>query len=174
VDSRLRCREVCRGWRAFLTDARHWQVLDLSLSSGVARRSLALLRAASVLAQGTLRELDVSGWFNMAVGEDEEAFRNEQLLPVLRANAASLLELRAWLPVDSEGGTVTSTLGVEFLLAAAPRLHLLELDVYLEGWERTLKDSSRACYLSRSSRLCDCRRSISTLRMCSRRPMYPH
>jgi len=23
VDSRLRCREVCRGWRAFLADARH-------------------------------------------------------------------------------------------------------------------------------------------------------
>jgi len=45
VDSRLRSREVCRGWRAFLADARHWQVLDLSLSSGVARRTLALLRA---------------------------------------------------------------------------------------------------------------------------------
>jgi len=34
---RLRCREVCLGWRAFLADVCFWQVLDLSLSSGVAR-----------------------------------------------------------------------------------------------------------------------------------------
>jgi len=101
VDSRLRCREVCRGWRAFLADARHWQVLDLSLSSGVARRSPALLRAACERARGMLRELDVSGWYNMRVGEGEEALKNAQLLPVLRANAASLLELRAWWPVHS-------------------------------------------------------------------------
>jgi len=104
ADSRLRCREVCRGWRAFLADARHWQVLDLSLSSGVARRSLALLRAASERARGTLRELDVSGWFCMLAGEGEEALRIQQLLPSLRANAASLLEPRAWRPVDSDVG----------------------------------------------------------------------
>ena len=96
VDSRLRCREVCRGWRAFLADARHWQVLDLSLSSGVARRLLALLRAASERAQGTLRELDESGWYHMPVRE--EALGNEQLLPILRSNAFSLLELRSGVP----------------------------------------------------------------------------
>jgi len=135
VDARLRCREVSRGWRAFLADARHWQVLDLSLSSGVARRSLALLRAASEHARGTLRQLDVSSWYYMPVGVGEEALRNKQLLllPVLRANAASLLELRAWKPVDSEGGNLTSTVGVEDLLAAAPRLRLLECDAILEG-----------------------------------------
>jgi len=133
VDSRLRCREVCRGWRAFLADARHWQVLDLSLSSGVARRSLAMLRSASERARGTLRELDVSGWYNMAAAEGEEELEYEQLLAVLRANAASLLELRAWKPVDSEGETVTSTEGVEELLSSAPRLRLLECDVSLCG-----------------------------------------
>jgi len=133
VDSRLRCREVSRSWRAFLADARHWQVLDLSLTSGVARSSLALLRAASERARGTLRELDVSGWYNMPVGWGEEALGNAQLLPVLRENAASLLELRAWLPVDSGGGTTTSTNGVEDLLAAAPRLRLLECDASLYG-----------------------------------------
>jgi len=131
-NSRLRCREVCRGWRAFLADARHWQVLDLSLTSGVARRSPALLRAASERAQGTLRELDVAGWFNERVREGEEALGSEQLLPILRANAASLLELRAWKPFDSDGLTLTSTEGVEELLVTAPRLRLLECDSFVE------------------------------------------
>jgi len=133
VDSRLRCREVCRGWRAFLADARHWQVLDLSLSSGVARRTLALLRAASERARGTLRELDVSGWYCETVGEGEEELDNVQLLPNLRSNAFSLLELRAWKPVDSDGDITTSTKRVVDLLAAAPRLRLLECDAGLAG-----------------------------------------
>ena len=131
VDTRLRCREVSRGWRAFLADARHWQVLDLSLSSGVARRSPALLRAASERVRGTLRELDVSGWFNLVAAWGEEALYSEQLLPVLRANAASLLELRAWRPVDSEGGRLATAATVEQMLASAPRLRLLECDAFL-------------------------------------------
>jgi len=135
VDSRLRCREVCRGWRAFLSDARHWQVLDLSLTSGVARRTLALLRAACERAHGTLRELDVSAWYCAPVEEGEEALWNELLLPILRANAASLLELRAWLPVDSEVGSLTILKGVEWLFSAAPRLRLLECDASLSGEE---------------------------------------
>jgi len=133
VDSRLRCREVCRGWRAFLADVRLWQVLDLSLSSGVARRTLALLRAASKRAQGTLRELDVSGWYNEEVGVGEEELEDAQLLLVLHANAASLLELRAWKPVDSEGGAPSITEGIELILDAAPRLRLVECDALLYG-----------------------------------------
>jgi len=58
-----------------------------------------------------------------------------QLLPVLRANAVSLLELRAWRPVDSEGGFLASTEIVEQLLTAAPRLRLLECDALLRGEE---------------------------------------
>jgi len=65
----------------------------------------------------------------MRVGEGEEALGNEQLLPILRANAAALFELRAWRPVDDGGGPPTSTVEVEDLLAAAPRLRLLECDV---------------------------------------------
>jgi len=132
VDSRLRCREVCRGWCAFLADARHWQVLNLSLSSGVARRTLALLHAASERARGTLRELDVSSWYLMPVGEGEEALRTDQLLPIVRANGALLLELRAWRPADFDG-RITNTLGIERLLAAAPRLRLLECGAVLYG-----------------------------------------
>jgi len=133
MDSRMCCREVCCGWRAFLADARHWQVLDLSLSSGVARRTLALLHAACELAQGELRELDVSGWYRMPVGEGEEVLRNAQLLPVLLANADSLLELRTWWPVHSLGNRSTTTAEAEQLLAAAPRLRLLECDASLDG-----------------------------------------
>jgi len=80
-----------------------------------------------------MRELDVSGWFNMAAAEVEEALDDVQLLQILRANAASLLELRAWKPVHSEGGRVARMATVEQLLAAAPRLRLLECDVLLCG-----------------------------------------
>jgi len=81
-----------------------------------------------------LRELDVSGWYDMGFAEGVEPLGREQLLPILRANAASLLELRAWKPVDGELGFVAATAVVEQLLAAAPRLRLLECDFYLEGW----------------------------------------
>jgi hypothetical protein len=51
VDTRLHCREVCRGWRAALSDASYWKELDLSDTSGVAARiTPALLFAASRLA----------------------------------------------------------------------------------------------------------------------------
>jgi len=99
----------------------------------VARRSLALLLAASERARGTLRELDVSGWYRMRVVEGEEALEHEQLVAILCANAASLLELRAWQPVHSDIGTLTSTKGIEELLAAATRLRLLECDALLTG-----------------------------------------
>jgi F-box domain len=135
VDSRLRCREVCRGWRAFLAGVRFWQVCDLGLSSGVARRSPALLRAASERARGTLRELDVSGWYRMGVGEGFVALDDDHLLPVLRANAASLLELRAWKPLDGRARANATAAHIKQLFVAAPRLRLLECDAYLDIWE---------------------------------------
>jgi len=42
----------------------------------------ALLRAASERARGTLRELDVSGWYRMPARVGEEALNDAQLLPV--------------------------------------------------------------------------------------------
>jgi len=36
VDARLRCREVCRGWCALLTEAPLWRVCDVSVRSGTA------------------------------------------------------------------------------------------------------------------------------------------
>jgi len=133
VDSRLRCREVSRGWRAFLADVRFWQVCDLSAASGVARRSPALLRAASERARGTLRELNVSEWYRMPVREGVETLDDEQLLPVLRANAVSLLTLRSWKPMG--GGARATATAIEQLLIAAPLLRLLECDAFLQGVE---------------------------------------
>jgi hypothetical protein len=36
VDQRMRCAEVCRGWRAVLSDASLWLRVDLSPAGGVA------------------------------------------------------------------------------------------------------------------------------------------
>jgi len=44
----------------------------------------------------------------------------------VRAYSALLLQLRAWKPVDSVGGT--NAAATEQLLAAAPRMRLLECD----------------------------------------------
>jgi len=136
VDARLRCCEVCRGWRAFLSDSFLWRVCDLSARSGVvAYRTPALLHAAYARAQGTLEVLDVTGCrgFFDEVGTDEDGYEKvvttlQVLQPVLRANAGSLVELHTW---DCFEPTIDYYLCVEYfeaLLSAAPRLRLLECD----------------------------------------------
>ncbi len=37
VDQRLRCLEVCKGWRAVLLERSLWTCLDLSATAGLAR-----------------------------------------------------------------------------------------------------------------------------------------
>jgi hypothetical protein len=61
ASTRLRCRETCKPWLAFLEERRLWWHLDLSLSSGEPKPTAALLRAASLRAGGQLRVLDVTG-----------------------------------------------------------------------------------------------------------------
>jgi len=63
VDTRLRCREVARRWRAFLNDTRLWVELNMGkgFSSTVPRSPGLLITAASERAGGTLVRLDVSG-----------------------------------------------------------------------------------------------------------------
>jgi len=74
----------------------------------------------------------VSGWYRMPVGEGEEALNDEQLLPVLRSNATSLLTLRAWRPFRENITLDATAAAIEQLLSAAPRLRVLECDVFLE------------------------------------------
>jgi hypothetical protein len=96
----------------------------------------ALLQAASTMAQGTLQVLDLSGWrgFFDEVETDEDGDEEvvntlRVLLPVLQANAGSLVELRAWDCFEpSTRWDFLSVVNIEALLAAAPLLRLLECD----------------------------------------------
>jgi hypothetical protein len=99
------------------------EVLDCSR---LARRTPALLAAAAARAQDALRVLDVTSWDELFEEDEEDETTLERVLPVLRSNACSLLELRAG---SLSGGYWFSTAEVEELLAAAPLLRVLECDV---------------------------------------------
>jgi hypothetical protein len=118
VDARLRCREVCRGWRAVLLERSLWLRLDLSKASGGLARPAtdALLRAAASRAGGQLHALDVS---------DCEGFTFACLRAVLTANAGTLRELRHWKDDFSCLGFDAA----HTLLRAAPQLLLFDTGV---------------------------------------------
>ena len=89
VDTRLRCCEVNRAWRALLANTSFWKHLNLSLSSGLIRFSLPLLRAAVAKAGGQFLALDITG-------QRQESLRPLVclLLEIVAANTATLTELR--------------------------------------------------------------------------------
>jgi len=121
VDSRLRCREVSRSWRAFLADARLWRRLDLSARAGMAHCSLGLLTAALAASAGQLAELDVSGWRQLD---------RDWLLELVQSCGVSLRALSALgCSRADDGGLITSG-DVQALLAAAPSLMTLRCDVF--------------------------------------------
>jgi hypothetical protein len=121
VDARLRCREVCRGWRAVLLERSLWLRLDLSAASGGLARPAkdALLRAAAARAGGQLQSIDVT---------ECPGITHEALLAVLTANAGALRELRVWRGDFSFLGLADA----ETLLRAAPQLRLLDADMDCE------------------------------------------
>jgi hypothetical protein len=116
ADTRLRCAEVCRGWRSALTERSLWTLLDLSMT----RVTPALLRAAAAKARGALTALNVSG----CTHDVHLALRD-----VLAANAGTLRELRCMRAVHSPFSVTVPDL--EVLLGAAPQLHVCEADVLL-------------------------------------------
>ena len=96
VDTRLRCSEVSRAWRALLVDRSLWLCISLGASSGVARFSEALLRAAVAKAGGQLRSLDITG---QPVGDIRRFMLVQDPLArlvreVVAANKGALMELR--------------------------------------------------------------------------------
>jgi hypothetical protein len=119
VDARLRCREVCRGWRAVLRERSLWLRLDLSEASGGLARPATegLLRAAAARAGGQLHALDIS---------ECEGITHEALLAVLTVNAGALRELRAW---TADVFPPTGFAAVQAVLRAAPQLRVFEADV---------------------------------------------
>jgi hypothetical protein len=121
ADSRLRCAEVARGWRATVAQPALWSRVDLSAESGVAQpASAGLLQAAVARAGGALTVLDVSG---SRVGV-------EDLCTALRA-AGSVEEVHAAI----KGGRASVTKSLTTMstyLAAAPRLRDLFCDLSLD------------------------------------------
>ena len=91
VDTRLRCCDVNRAWRALLADTTFWACINFATDSGVARFSLPLLRAAAAKAGGQLRVLDITRHWLQA--QDFLLF-DRLVLETVIANAASLTELR--------------------------------------------------------------------------------
>jgi hypothetical protein len=119
VDTRLRCAEVCRSWRAALEERSLWLRLDLSASGVSPKREAtdALLHAAAARARGELVALDLRGC---------EHVTSDALLAVVTANGA-LHELRTH---TDEGSSPLKTDALEALLRAAPRLAVCEADVW--------------------------------------------
>jgi hypothetical protein len=118
VEERLRCIEVCRGWRATLADHTAWMQLDLTRADGSAC-SEALLRAATSRAGGQLRSL------RLVCGDGLHG----ALCAVAASNAATLRELRISAPAAAPPQRCRIQ-HLEALLLAAPQLRTLEADVH--------------------------------------------
>jgi hypothetical protein len=103
---RLRCAEVCRGWRAVLSEPSFWANLDLADEPGGAA-SEALFLAAAARARGSLRTLRVACNISHA-----------PLLSVFAANAALHEAHLALSMTETE---------VDELARAAPRLRILHV-----------------------------------------------
>ena len=114
VDARARAACVCRGWRAFLSDVSLWQVLDLSPAGVAAERVTEnLVRGALARAAGRLRilrlESEVSRLFSMF------------LVDLIVLNGIELRQVN--------GGLFLNAGDVESIVAATPRLQVLNADV---------------------------------------------
>jgi hypothetical protein len=123
VDTRLRCAEVCRGWRAALAERSLWLHLALSPESGVTHAiTEPLLRAAAARAGGSLLSLAVA---------DCPAITCGWLMVVAAENAATLREARLCLGWQRELGCVE----LEALLHRAPLLRTLHADMVCDAAE---------------------------------------
>jgi hypothetical protein len=123
VDCRLRCAEVCRGWRAVLSERSLWARLELTAVSGVrvrqGRGSLnSLLRCAAARAGGGLQSLQV----------DKNRVTHAALLEVAAANSGALRELLCACtePPAYSGFPVAN---IEALVHAAPLLRTFATDL---------------------------------------------
>ena len=124
VDTRLRCSGVDRAWRALLADMTLFSRLNLSASSGVARFSLPLFRAAVANAGGRLCALDVSE-------RGEWPVPLQTLQDTLVANATTLKKLRMVSP-----DWWVAAIQVMDLLVAAPSLEHLDLNFTTADFEQ--------------------------------------
>jgi hypothetical protein len=130
VDCRLRCAEVCRGWRAVLSERSLWTRLELTAESGVRVPERyddtlnALLRCAAARAGGGLQLLHV----------DTSRVSLATLLEVAAANAGALRELHAHDESTSRPVGFTAA-RLEALLGAAPQLRVLATELFCDTAE---------------------------------------
>jgi hypothetical protein len=124
VDDRLRCLEVCRGWRSVLLERSLWTRLDLTAASGVRVLARAgrwgfdgLLRCAAARAGGGLQSLHVN----------KDHISHAALLEVVAANAGALRNLHTLRVAPIAGFTPDEA---EELCAAAPLLRHFATDFY--------------------------------------------
>ena len=116
ADLRLRCAEVCRGWRATVALPALWRRLDLSDTSGVTRTTPALMHAAVARASSALTVLDLSF----------EAFDapNELCAALCASSAVQEIHLTRWQLYVNE---------VTAMVAAAPQLRELHAAIMCES-----------------------------------------
>ena len=142
LDSRLRCREVCRAWRACLEDVRFWTVADLRPSTGVRPLTDGLLLSASARACGQMTVLDLTGCSHSTIVEVLKSstvckmWSRAALQEVARANL-SLTEIRAWDSYHQKGAYLDYVFDAELvslLIATLPELRLLQCDFWTDKW----------------------------------------
>ena len=114
VDTRLRCSEVQRAWRALLEDTVFWECITFS-ELARARFRVALFVAAVAKAGGQLRELDLRGQYGPRL-------THASLMEALAANSLTLRRLRM---CDGYGDDMSRNVVAE-LCGAAPGLQTLE------------------------------------------------
>jgi hypothetical protein len=146
ADARLRCAEVCKAWRAAVSDRSLWLRVDLLPASGVTRAvSAALLRAVAARAAGHLQALRLP--------LRRRALPVSVLLVVLRANSASMRELEV---ISQNVDTLDYFLHESVLrvLRAAPLLQVFRSNVTapLRQVARLLRNEApygplRVCFL---------------------------
>ena len=129
VDTRLRCREVSRAWCTFLEEPRLWHDVDLSASSGVARRTPALLVAACERAGSRLRVLNVSGWPELPWLELQKVVKRGQAVTQILALGTTVSALRGFGLQRPTSSSFDIRFNIMPLMAAAPALKELWCDV---------------------------------------------
>jgi hypothetical protein len=133
LDERLRCAEVCRGWRGMVAERSLWMHLDVSAASlgAPCRASDALLRAGAARALRNVRSVDVSGVLRDGDGDADGDGVNGSVsvraLCELAAQNPGLRVIRA-LGRGAAAAEHHSLPALRALLQAAPRLAELHAD----------------------------------------------
>jgi hypothetical protein len=141
ADARGRASCVCRAWRDVLASPALWTRLDMSFVSSDDdwQRCVSMLHGAARRARGQLRQLSLLQQ-HVVLGTPEV------LLPVLTANAGSLLEFHLDHDIGFDDPWIPSYPSVEAVIAADAAGHL--------GRRRGMHVARRAAVAARRAAVC--------------------